>query len=221
MKQINMENTGSGATMNAGVATPVASSINVSEARSVGEKNLQAEPVSASEEVKTIEPKVQEDQIETADRLIIIAKHDGVDEALEKLAKDDGEDRESVDGVKTKSQQDEHEEADEERKPNLLEKEVHELAAKVEKFAETNADIRKRLEQVEQMNQLAMLTIYEMAQILKKMIEESEEENKQNLLMILAQIIAKMMELMFVPNEEDGVADGQTSEDRQLERMAA
>ena len=71
------------------------------------------------------------------------------------------------------------------------------------------------------MNQLAMLTIYEMAMILRKMIEESEEENKQNLLMLLAHLMAKLMEMMFVPNEEDGVADGQTSEERALEKIAA
>ena len=210
-----------GATMSAGVATPVASHVNTSETRSVGEKNVQAEPVSASEEVRTIEPKVQKDEIETADKLIIIAKRDGVDEALERLAHKDVEQVQGEEVGEQFGTQKNKEEDEQEIKPTMLDKEVHELAAKVEKFAEANSDIRKRLEQVEEMNRLAMLTIYEMAQILKKMIEESEEKNKQNLLIILAQLMAKMMELMFVPNEGDGVADGQTSEERQLEKMAA
>ena len=217
-----MENAGNGTTMSAGVTTPIASSVNTSEAQIEPARPEQRRGVSASEEIKSIKPKVRENDVETADNLIIIAKRDGVDEALERLAHEDveqvqdGEVKEKFDAQKNKEPEDERE-----TKPNLLEKEVHELAARVEKFAETNSDIRKRLEQVEEMNRLAMLTIYEMAQILRKMIEDSEEENKQSLLMILAQIMAKMMELMFVPDEEDGIADGQTSEERQLERMAA
>lgn len=224
-----------GTTMNPGVATPVANSMRSSEAHSVGEKKAQVEPaspeqsrrVSVSEEIQTIEPKVRQDETGTADALIVIAKRDGVDEALAKLAQDEGiqEEAESGsanDGVRTEDAQEEELEDEEvERKPSLLDREVQELAAKVEKLAETNSDIKKRLEQTEEMNKVAVFTIYELAQILKKMIEESEEKNRENLLIILVRIMAKLMEMMFVPNEEDGVADGKTSEERQLERLAA
>ena len=207
--------------MSAGVATPVVGSINTSEAQIESASPEQSRRVSVSEQVTIIKPKVGENDIETADKLIIIAKRDGVDEALERLAHKDVEQVQGEEVGEQFGTQKNKEEDEQEIKPTMLDKEVHELAAKVEQFAEANRDIRKRLEQVEEMNRFAMLTIYEMAQILKKMIEESEEKNKQNLLIILAQLMAKMMELMFVPNEGDGVADGQTSEERQLEKMAA
>ena len=234
-----MENGGSGTTtMSPGIKSPVAGSI-ASEARESA-RTEQSRSVSASEQNKNValEGKIVEfpkDKIVSereADDLINIAKKDSVDRALESLAYGDDILKEDVvkgDIIEFPKRGDKQlkegeaatvKEQGTNKKELPLEQQVMAIRERVENLMTYGDNLREALAKSQELNLQSQLTMQELIELFKKLLDKKDEDEK-GLLQIVAELVAKMMEAMFVPQEGDGVLDGQSKEERLLEKKAA
>lgn len=207
--------------MNAGVAAPVrpvAAPVSAEVGRVSEPQTRATEATSRVQEVREKDAKpLSFDPVIQADKLFKMAKKDGVDRALDDFAKDEDakQDKELSDPLKVRS------EAKENKPTSILERKVADLGERVRVLSEQNENLTERLTAAENLSRATAANLYAAAEILRALIDREEDgEEKENLLVILAKLMAGLMKMMFVPDEEDGINDGETALDRNMRKIA-
>ncbi len=172
----------------------------------------------------------QKGKKELADNLFETAKEEGVDAAFEKLANgnhgepktdrrlDDGpvgdknnssntvEDKNTTDEeVKEIKTGDQSRFESKEQFISPIEMQVRQLESQISKLMEQNKDLAKKADEAQAMAKAGITTALELAQVLKALIEGEEEEKKkqhEGLLAILARLIAQMLIMITVPEDQ-------------------
>lgn len=224
-----MENINSGSqgtTMSAGVASPVRSNApTIPETSTIRSEPINRSEISAarSQDIDrpvSIPERPEQDSGSFASAIEEKAKKDGVDKAFEELAKDEEDTQEThriVDGGNNNNV----EEQETLEKQDPIGAEVEELKMRVQELSEQNAELKARVNKVEQVSQLAALSAYELALILKKLIEEAEQDKqkKESLLAMLATLIATLLTMILVDDKNQDRSN--SGDSTVIEKLAA
>ncbi|HVZ11735.1 MAG TPA: hypothetical protein VG965_01775 [Patescibacteria group bacterium] len=241
-----MENPGIPTTMSAGVSHNVKAPVSLEAVRptvvapEVSAPKIEAPISIVKPEVVQAQPEAEVSAVSESQKLETLAKEDGVDAALEKFAagdelseKPDKHQAEEGEIVDSKTDSDKMTEAHsqtretvDQGKPRPIADEIRDLTSRVKALTEEKEKAEEKLGKSEELNKLALQSVLEMAQVMGRLVGEKEKDDEEEeglgaLLAALFAAMAKMMQLMFVPQEGDGVLDGQDAEERTMEKMAA
>ena len=201
-----MENVPNGVAMSPGVASSIAAPRATIEAPTRGnESRVSEKPVEAnSEPIKIHEEIAEQDTVGFAAEIEEAAKTEGVDAAFEKLAMEESSEIEGdVEKDSENLTSETHKDLEVENSPIRQEMEL--LTQKVEGLSAQNESLIKRVEKAESVSAMAVVTAYELAQILKKMLEEEEvdKKKKETLLAVLAKLMATLLTMILVDEPRD------------------
>ena len=203
-----METQGNGATtISPGVTSQANNIVSISEARE--RRSNTHESVSAAENAdvtllkdNVIKFPIRRDEAGIADNLVKIAKEDGVDEALAEIAgqKDGDEGELSPEGQNIT-----------EEKTELFNT-VEFLKQRVELLANKNNELKGRVTEIEKNKVKTGEALNQVARALIIIIEnEEDEEKKKNLLAQLATLIATILTLITVGEQEQKEEEPQSA----------
>jgi len=210
-----MEKGLNGSVLTNGVATPVAASQAPAEAMVGNESGVNPEkgevidavPVETHDERAEVETKNFAQDIEN------VAKKDGTAAALEKLASQDEAGKEE----KEKNENERKEEDSVNKEREMLKKQIAEkgqeeetqdpiraqvdgLLHRVEELTSENQELKAKVNNIENVTREAVVSALALADMLRKLIEEAEEDKKkkEGLLALVAQIMAKLLTMILV-----------------------
>lgn len=155
-----------------------------------------------------------------ADKLFDFAKNDGVDVALEKFADDsfvENDDSMKIDEGELRKEEVRFDAK--ETATNPLEQKVAALENRVSDLLSKNGELTEKLEKSEKRLDIAMQTVKDLVEIIKRLVAEKEmsEEERASILEIVFILMSRLMQAMFVPEKSDGVMQGVSAE-RQTEK---
>lgn len=222
-----MENGGEGTTMTPGTVVPIGHgpvATTFSSNERVKQSQSDRKPISIVEYRESKQRKAEQTQPPSskkdtnhkiADNIFEFAKKKGTDKAFEKLANGKFEEHEIPSETRhselvSESQSEKEKsyrpvDGTNETDLSPIEQQVITLEAKVARLVEENKNLEKKVAEAQALAHAGLSTALELAKVLKELIEQEEEEKKkkhEGLLAILAKLIAQMLILVTVPEDQ-------------------
>ncbi|HVT01132.1 MAG TPA: hypothetical protein VHE53_02745 [Patescibacteria group bacterium] len=175
--------------------------------------------------IRNLDPDHKEDvepKVSDAEKLTQMAKEEGTDEAFEKLAHDDNvfEDKKPEFTEKDDNEEllEEGEEVDLRKKEDPIITQVEDLKGRIDQLIEQNNALKEGMLKNAEVSLQAIALSREALAILEKLLKkEDKNEEEMSMAEVLVRIVMALLN-QFIPQEGDGILDGQSKEERQHEK---